>query len=157
LLLSCSEYDGKIDLWSVGCIFGELLIRRPLFPGENYLHQLKLILQVVGSPSHAEASFIESVKAKAYVLQMPAFERMNFHEVASEASAEAVDLLSKFLVFNPAHRISIEDALAHPFLASLHDPSDEPTCSGSFSLPYEIESLETPQLKRLFQEEMSEL
>jgi serine/threonine protein kinase len=46
LLLSCEEYTASIDVWSVGCIFAELLGRKPLFPGKDYIHQLKLIIQV---------------------------------------------------------------------------------------------------------------
>lgn len=46
LLLNCSEYSAAIDIWSVGCILGEILTRQPLFPGKDYLHQLRLITEV---------------------------------------------------------------------------------------------------------------
>lgn len=46
LLLNCSEYTGAIDIWSVGCILGEIMHRQPLFPGKDYVHQLKLITEV---------------------------------------------------------------------------------------------------------------
>jgi len=46
LLLNCSEYTSAIDVWSVGCIFGEILTREPLFPGKDYVHQLRLITEV---------------------------------------------------------------------------------------------------------------
>lgn len=46
LLLSCSEYTSAIDVWSVGCIFGEIMTREPLFPGKDYVHQLRLITEV---------------------------------------------------------------------------------------------------------------
>ena len=46
LLLNCSEYTGAIDIWSVGCILGEIMHRKPLFPGKDYVHQLKLITEV---------------------------------------------------------------------------------------------------------------
>merc|ERR1719158_1527483 len=51
LLLSCADYTAAIDVWSVGCIFAELLGRKPLFPGKDYVHQLNLITRVLGSPS----------------------------------------------------------------------------------------------------------
>ena len=50
-MLSCAEYTAAIDVWSVGCIFAELLGRKPLFPGKDYVHQLNLITRVIGSPS----------------------------------------------------------------------------------------------------------
>ena len=46
LLLNCSEYTAAIDIWSVGCIFMEILKREPLFPGRDYVQQLNLITQV---------------------------------------------------------------------------------------------------------------
>jgi mitogen-activated protein kinase 1/3 len=46
LLLNCSEYTAAIDIWSVGCILGEIVTRQPLFPGRDYVHQLKLVTEV---------------------------------------------------------------------------------------------------------------
>ena len=54
-MLSCAEYTAAIDVWSVGCIFAELLGRKPLFPGKDYVHQLNLITRVIGSPSEARS------------------------------------------------------------------------------------------------------
>ncbi|MBA0736978.1 hypothetical protein Gogos_010462 [Gossypium gossypioides] len=45
LLLNCSEYTAAIDIWSVGCILGEIMSRQPLFPGKDYVHQLRLITE----------------------------------------------------------------------------------------------------------------
>jgi mitogen-activated protein kinase 1/3 len=42
-MCACQEYDSKIDVWSVGCILMEILLRKPLFPGDDYIHQLNLI------------------------------------------------------------------------------------------------------------------
>ena len=47
LLLNCSEYTAAIDIWSVGCILGEIMTRQPLFPGKDYVHQLRLITEVL--------------------------------------------------------------------------------------------------------------
>ena len=66
LLLSCedskSEYSTAIDMWSVGCIFAELLGRKPLFPGKDYFHQLKLIMEVLGMPSKEDLHFVTNIK-----------------------------------------------------------------------------------------------
>lgn len=51
LLAPHIPYTGAIDLWSVGCIYGELLTRRPLFPGKSYVHQVQVILDVLGTPA----------------------------------------------------------------------------------------------------------
>ena len=44
------EYTKAIDIWSVGCIFAELLGHKPLFPGDDYIHQLRLIVEILGAP-----------------------------------------------------------------------------------------------------------
>lgn len=71
LLLSCESYSAAIDMWSVGCILAELLGRRPLFPGKDYVDQLKLIVKTLGPPSEADLTFITSNKARAYIKALP--------------------------------------------------------------------------------------
>ena len=72
LLLANETYSGAIDIWSVGCILAELLQRTPLFPGADYLDQLKRIIKVLGSPSDAELTFIQHPRARSYLNQLPA-------------------------------------------------------------------------------------
>lgn len=50
ILLSQAEYKKAIDIWSIGCIFAELLTRYPLFKGEHYLNQIEYIVVVLGTP-----------------------------------------------------------------------------------------------------------
>lgn len=71
LLLSCDHYTAAIDVWSVGCILAELLGRRPLFPGKDYVDQLKLIIKTLGPPSEDDLTFINSSKARAYIRALP--------------------------------------------------------------------------------------
>ncbi|GAX82696.1 hypothetical protein CEUSTIGMA_g10122.t1 [Chlamydomonas eustigma] len=141
LLLSCSEYHTPIDMWSVGCIFAELLGRKPLFPGKDYVHQLNLITKVIGSPSDNELHFISSERAKRYIKSLPKNDRVSFQAMWPNANATAVDLLDKMLVFDPSKRITVEGALGHPYLASLHDLSDEPTCHGPVNYDFDSENI----------------
>lgn len=71
LLLSCEHYTAGIDIWSVGCILAELLGRKPLFPGKDYVDQLKLIIKTLGPPSDDDLTFINSPKARAYIRALP--------------------------------------------------------------------------------------
>ena len=64
LLLHCKTYDAAIDVWSVGCILAELLNGSPLFRGRNYVHQLELIIGVLGTPSEGELGFVSNPGAK---------------------------------------------------------------------------------------------
>lgn len=90
LLLSCDHYTASIDVWSVGCILAELLGRRPLFPGKDYVDQLKLIIKTCGPPSEDDLSFINSSKARAYIRAQPAVEVCSQHLVAGAVDNEAL-------------------------------------------------------------------
>ena len=71
IMLSCQEYTKAIDIWSVGCIFGELLGRKPLFPGDDYIHQLQIICDIIGTPTEEELEFVTSEKAKRFMRGQP--------------------------------------------------------------------------------------
>jgi len=147
LLLSCSEYGTAIDVWSVGCIFAELLGRKPLFPGKDYVHQLNLITRVIGSPAESELGFISSDKARRYIRSLPRAEPADFMRMWPNANPKAVDLVKKMLMFDPNKRITVEEALAHEYLATLHDISDEPVCANPFNFDLESDDL-TPDVVR---------
>jgi len=66
IMLASQDYTKAIDLWSVGCIFAEMLARKPLFPGTDYMAQLRLICEKLGRPAENELDFITSQKAKAF-------------------------------------------------------------------------------------------
>eukprot|EP00191_Tetraselmis_sp_GSL018_P006474 CAMPEP_0177608022 /NCGR_PEP_ID=MMETSP0419_2-20121207/18239_1 /TAXON_ID=582737 /ORGANISM="Tetraselmis sp., Strain GSL018" /LENGTH=377 /DNA_ID=CAMNT_0019102663 /DNA_START=407 /DNA_END=1540 /DNA_ORIENTATION=- len=153
LLLSCTEYTSAIDVWSVGCIFAELLGRKALFPGKDYVHQLNLITKVIGSPSEEDLMFISSEKARRYIRSLPKHEHVGFQKLFPKANEMAVDLVEKMLVFDPNKRITVEQALEHPYLASLHDVNDEPTCEAPFDFDFEDDNLnETKIADIIFQD-----
>ena len=70
IMLAVKQYGPAIDIWSTGCIFGELMSRKPLFAGNDYIHQLKIICDVVGSPTEQELGFITSSKARRFMQGM---------------------------------------------------------------------------------------
>jgi len=137
LLLSCDTYGPAIDIWSVGCILGELLGRRPMFPGKDYIDQLKLIIQKLGSPPESDLGFITSARARDYILRLPRAAPVNWAEVFPGANPQALDLLDKMLQFDPRRRITVEEALAHPYLEQLHDLAHEPSAPGIFHFDFD--------------------
>lgn len=64
MLCPDGQYDSSVDMWSVGCIFAEMLGRRALFPGKNFIHQLSLIFDVIGAPKREEVAYIRSTEAR---------------------------------------------------------------------------------------------
>ncbi|KAL2902672.1 Mitogen-activated protein kinase 2 [Bienertia sinuspersici] len=97
LLLNCSEYTAAIDVWSVGCIFGEVMTREPLFPGKDYVHQLRLITELIGSPDDSSLGFLRSNHARRYVKQLPQYPKQQFSARFPNMSPAATDLLEKML------------------------------------------------------------
>lgn len=154
LLLSCDSYDASIDVWSVGCILAELLQRRPLFPGKDYIDQLKLIIRTLGTPSDEELGFISAPKARAYIKALATVEKADLSKLFPGASPLAVDLLGRMLHFDPRRRISVEQALAHPWLAQLHDEAAEPSAPGVFKFDFEEQDLDEAAVRKMVWEEM---
>lgn len=132
IMLSFSNYTKAIDIWSVGCILGELLGGKPLFRGKDYVDQLNQILMILGTPKEATLTKIGSVRAQNYVRSLPIMRRVPFTELFPNANPLALDLLEKMLTLDPHQRITVEDALKHPYMSVWHDPNDEPECKVKF-------------------------
>jgi serine/threonine protein kinase len=152
LLLMWETATKAIDIWSVGCIFAELLNRKAFFPGKNYLHQLDLILDVLGTPADNEIKGCE--KAKTYMKNLPFRHKKDLRLYFPHANPLALDLLNKMLQFDPTRRITVEEALSHPYLESLHDDGDEPSAA-LFDFAFETEA-ERGDLRQMIYKEVME-
>lgn len=119
IMLACSRYTNAIDMWACGCIMAELFGRKPLFPGTDYIHQLQIIAETVGTPQGEDLDFITSEKALAFIKGMQQHEHINFTTLYPKGNPEGLNLLDKMLQFNPNKRISVQEALAHPYFASV--------------------------------------
>ena len=146
-MLSCQDYGTGIDVWSIGCIFGEMLGRKAMFPGTDYIHQLKLIMNRLGTPSEADLWFVKNQKARNFVLGLPHYEPQNLSKLYPQASAQAIDLLQQILVVDPSKRITVDDALAHPYLADVRDLECEQVSTSPIEWD-DIESLRDESLNR---------
>eukprot|EP01061_Rhynchopus_euleeides_P009371 TRINITY_DN1853_c0_g1_i1.p1 TRINITY_DN1853_c0_g1~~TRINITY_DN1853_c0_g1_i1.p1 ORF type:complete len:382 (+),score=155.19 TRINITY_DN1853_c0_g1_i1:289-1434(+) len=132
LLLLSNHYTPAVDIWSIGCILAELLNRKPLFPGRDYINQINIITDALGVPSEDDMEEIKSEEAVRYLKSIKKKPAVPLSTLVPSASKNAIDLIEKMLVFNPSKRITAEEALAHPYLAQLHDPNDEPVCQKKF-------------------------
>ncbi|KAK0220499.1 probable MAP kinase Kpp2 [Armillaria ostoyae] len=158
IMLTFKQYTKAIDVWSVGCILAEMLSGKPLFPGRDYHHQLTLILDVLGTPTLDEFYAITTRRSRDYIRALPFRKRRPFSAIFPNATPLAIDFLTKTLTFDPKKRISVEDALAHPYLEAYHDPDDEPVAPPLdpefFEFDLHKDDISREQLKELLYEEI---
>jgi glycogen synthase kinase 3 beta len=119
LIFGATEYNNVIDVWSVGCVIAEMLLGQPLFPGDSGVDQLVEIIKVLGTPTR---DLIHSMNPNYSEFKFPAIKAHSWGKVfRSRTPKEAVDLISKLLVYNPERRLSPIEALAHEFFDELRD------------------------------------
>lgn len=123
LLLNYPDITKASDMWAVGCVFAEILLRRALFPGTSPLNQLEVIVNLLGTPDIKDIYGVP--EAVEYITNViPHKERQSLSSIFPfKTSVLAIDLLDKLLQFNPTKRITAAEALAHPYFAELYQPS----------------------------------
>eukprot|EP01016_Furgasonia_blochmanni_P004780 TRINITY_DN1184_c0_g3_i6.p1 TRINITY_DN1184_c0_g3~~TRINITY_DN1184_c0_g3_i6.p1 ORF type:complete len:410 (-),score=102.49 TRINITY_DN1184_c0_g3_i6:104-1333(-) len=132
VILNASEYTKAVDIWSVGCIFAELLGRNPLYPGEDYLDQVQRIIAVLGTPTGDDCAYIGNESALKYLKSLPKRTKQSWQSLYPKANPVGLDLLGKMLTFNPDKRYTVEECLAHPYFEGLHNEEEEPKCDEPF-------------------------
>merc|ERR1711990_1407989 len=122
----------------IGCILGEMVAGKPLFRGQNAKEQLKLILSVLGKPLEEDVEFVQRESYKKVLKAMRTQTAKPWALVLPKASEQCVDMMEKMLCFNPAKRITVEEALHHPLLSGL--PYDEKKANSTTEFPFVTES-----------------
>lgn len=88
-------------------------------------NQIELIFEVIGTPTEAELNMIPREKYRAIAKGLPRRPGKDFNKLFPTASPSAIDLLKKLLNFDATKRITVKEALEHPYLSALHCPDDE--------------------------------
>ncbi|XP_076994317.1 mitogen-activated protein kinase 9 isoform X5 [Tamandua tetradactyla] len=128
-------YKENVDIWSVGCIMGELVKGSVIFQGTDHIDQWNKVIEQLGTPS---ADFMKKLQptVRNYVENRPKYPGIKFEELfpdwifPSESerdkikTSQARDLLSRMLVVDPERRISVDEALRHPYIAVWYDPAE---------------------------------
>lgn len=115
-----------------------------------------MITKLLGNPSSKLINKIDNEKNKEFVQQLPKRDGKDFDTFFNGANTQAIDLLKKMLTYDPDERITVEQALAHPYLKQLHFPDDEPTTEpvSAFDFDFEKYSLSKEDFKDLMYDEI---
>jgi len=184
LILLQEDYTQAIDVWSVGCIYAELLgmvegtkteDRGPLFPGSSCFplspdnkhktdyrfhtrgkhDQLNMIFNLLGTPSDEDVNQLERDDAKRYIRCFQKREGDHLLQKFPHHDPLAIDILGAMLRFNPRARVSVERALEHPLFADIRDASREVGGSSYVTLDFEKEpDIDESLLRRYFCKEI---
>uniref|UniRef100_A0A0A9YFG9 Shaggy-related protein kinase epsilon n=2 Tax=Lygus hesperus TaxID=30085 RepID=A0A0A9YFG9_LYGHE len=123
LVCESVNYTTAIDMWSLGCVLGELLCNSPLFGEENPAGQLAEIARTIGSPSEKELVAMNPT----YNQPIPSFTRVPWeHILPPTVPNDAISLLDQLLQYDPTSRLTAPQAMAHPFFDELRDPQLHP-------------------------------
>jgi serine/threonine protein kinase len=134
-----SKYTPGIDIWSIGCIFAEMLSGRPLFPGKNVVHQLDIMTDLLGTPPPESIARIRNEKARRYLSSMRRKHPVPFSQKFPNADPLALRLLERLLAFDPKDRPSAEETLSDPYFRGLSNSEREPSTKPISKLEFEFE------------------
>lgn len=150
-------YTDAVDMWSVGCILGELLGRQPLFPGKNFVHQLQLIFGVIGAPPDAETRRVRNRQARKFLESVRTKQKIPFTKVYTSAPSAAHELLESLLLFEPSMRLTAAASLGQRYFANLsyaRDAPPDPPVATDCDFSFERANHSRAQLKRMIVEEV---
>ncbi|KAK2394047.1 Mitogen-activated protein kinase 16 [Trifolium repens] len=146
-----SKYTPAIDIWSIGCIFAELLTGKPLFPGKNVVHQLDIMTDFLGTPSPDAIARVRNEKARRYLSSMRKKRPVPFSQKFPNTDPLALRLLERMLAFEAKDRPTAEEALADPYFKGLAKVEREPSAQPVTKMEFEFER------RRITKEDVREL
>jgi len=119
VLMGSKKYSTPVDIWSVGCIFAEMANGRPLFPGSSEKDQLHRIFKVLGSPNKLAWPGMAELPDHKVVETLPTYQPQPLKKVVPRLDPAGLDLLARMLQYDPAKRISAEQAMQHQYFKDL--------------------------------------
>ncbi|KAM9340055.1 mitogen-activated protein kinase 15 [Symphorus nematophorus] len=136
ILLGSTRYTKGVDMWSLGCILGEMLLGKALFPGTSTINQIEKIMSAIPRPSPEDILAIKSEYGSSVIQRMLLKPQVPLEDLLQPSvPPDALDLLRGLLVFNPDKRLTAEQALQHPYVARFHSPAKEPALNYDVVLP----------------------
>ena len=113
ILLGVQHYSTPVDIWSLGCIFAEMVNQKPLFPGNSETEEMMKIFQLLGTPDARTWPGLDELEH--WNDDFPKFRPKALAEAVPELCADGIGLLEQMLRYEPASRITAREALQHPY------------------------------------------
>mmetsp|Transcript_106405 Transcript_106405/g.185069 ORF Transcript_106405/g.185069 Transcript_106405/m.185069 type:complete len:591 (+) Transcript_106405:162-1934(+) len=154
VMLLPKKYNSAVDVWSVGCILGEILGRRALFPGKNHIDMVCRVAQVLGTPSDDELGWLPKASDAYRFLRKvcPKSDGVPLATLYPQASRACLDLLHGLLGWDPAQRLTAVEAQEHEYLRN-YLPKERPVPPEPFDWSFDGFKPTTHAVKeRLYQE-----
>ncbi|GLD96697.1 hypothetical protein PINS_up005380 [Pythium insidiosum] len=157
MLAPNGTYGEAVDMWSIGCIFGELLNRKPMFPGSDFIDQLSRVFRVLPVPTPDKRGYVVEGDALKFLESLPPCSPDSITKLFRKASPEALSLLRRLLCINPERRISAKQALAHPYFKSIRQQLGDPpefVVARAFDFEFDYQEFPLSHLRQLIQDEV---
>jgi mitogen-activated protein kinase 15 len=135
ILLGSHSYTKAVDMWSIGCIIGEMHLGKPMFRGKSTLDQIEKVFTVTGMPTKSDVEAIDSPHASKIIQTLPPIEKPDLRVLIPGAPDDALDLMERLMTINPNKRLNVQEALEHPYLSQFHKDANEPVCTRQIQIP----------------------
>lgn len=121
VMLGYHQYGSAVDVWSMGCIMGEMLMGKAVMPGKDYIDQLKLINKFIGSATEEDLWYVDNQNARNFMMNLPQLPPLDLHQKFPNASDEALDMMRCMLTMDPSKRYQVPTLLEHPYLQQVRE------------------------------------
>ena len=118
-ILLGGKYNEKADVWALGCIIAQMLLKRPLFTGDSEIDQLYKIFQVLGTPTEGDWPGVSSLPG--WKSDFPIWQRRDLDIHVFKGDDKLKNLLNNILILDPAKRFDIFQVLNHPYFDEVRD------------------------------------
>ncbi|CAD8150104.1 unnamed protein product [Paramecium pentaurelia] len=136
ILLGSHSYSKSVDMWSVGCILGEMILGKAIFSGASTLNQIEKIIELIGRPKQEDLEQMNAPLAQQVLDGISMQKRKSFAGFFPNATPDFIDFIRQCLDWNPLKRMKIEEALKHQIMMEFVNTEEEKTLKQNIKIPF---------------------
>lgn len=153
----CLCYDkcgSAVDVWSVGCILAQMILKQPLISGKDTRRLIQSMVSQIGSPTEEDLVGCTNQCARDFIASFARVHPRPFPQFFQNSDVNELDILSRMLCWNPNKRITVDEALQHPYFESLYNLDDIVTTVPLDTSDFERPDITLEELKMLLYHEI---